>query len=286
MSLGSLSSATNAPPQTAAEPMIVRDHVRREVLGRDASRVERKAMPKFLAPAMRPLARSADAVTVRMETRAVHLSLVAGREYLPGNQRETSGYGLYSYVLFAEPPTSATRDRYLMVIKSFQELVPNINLLKQTIPPERLNITYFPVTTALPVEPETGSITPEWLLDHYNYARATGLLAKLAGDHVYEVYLVSVLKPLSEVDVAVKPYAEQDVSSVPPELVRIWVREFFVQTSQETFWQPRTGEMLVLKLRTAIAVAAQGLPEVEGALRSLGFPDVKDAMTKWITWVK
>jgi len=60
-------------------------------------------MPKLLAPAMRPFARGVDAVTVRMETGAAHLNLVAGREYLPGNQRETSGYGLYSYVLFADP---------------------------------------------------------------------------------------------------------------------------------------------------------------------------------------
>ena len=44
------------------------------------------------------------------------------------------------------------------------------------------------------------------------------------------------------------------------------MREFQNQAAQERFWEPRTMEILTLKLRTTIAVLAIGLPEVQSAV--------------------
>ena len=285
-SMPELFSETNDVPSATAmpsSPEFPSDYqIRKEVHTRSVARANRAVLPKFLEP----FAKSKDEVAVRVERMAAHANLVAGREYLPGNQSETSGYGLYSYVLFAEPPTSDTTNQYLELIKSFQELVPDINALKDIVPMDGLNITYFPVTVPPQTEQASSAVAPEWLLEHYNYARAKSLLAKLNGPHGRNLYLISTLKPLSEAGIAVKPYADQDLSWVPPELVRIWIREFFVQTSQEKFWQPRTGEALILRMRTVIAIAANGLPGVEDALRRLGLPTIDEGLKKWIIWVK
>jgi hypothetical protein len=42
--------------------------------------------------------------------------------------------------------------------------------------------------------------------------------------------------------------------------------------AQERFWEPRTAEVLTLKLRSTISVLAIGLPEVKKQLAS------------WVSW--
>jgi hypothetical protein len=66
----------------------------------------------------------------------------------------------------------------------------------------------------------------------------------------------------------------QDLSSVPLDLVTPWYEAFLNQAAQERFWEAKSGEMFVLKMRTFIGVLARGLP------------DVKSSMASWIQWLK
>jgi hypothetical protein len=111
-------------------------------------------------------------------------------------------------------------------------------------------------------------------VDHYDYARARVLLDSLPGDLREGPYLVSVLKPLAST--APREYLFQNLSFVPDDddkLISYWVREFLAQAAQERFWEPRTLDSFVLKLRTTIAVLSFGLQPVQKGLES------------WVSWI-
>jgi hypothetical protein len=186
-----------------------------------------------------------------------------GRSFLVKGAKEASGYGLYSYLLLGSRPTDATRDRYLKTLQAYLGIINDISDLEDYVTAhEALNITYLPVGVA----PEH-SPTAVWLLEHYDYARARVYLDLLPGSAKDGIYLVSCSKALS--GGSNPPYLFQDLSTVPvaPEdLVSPWVKEFLNQAAQQQFWEPRTMENLVLKLRTTIAVLAIGLPDVQNAL--------------------
>ena len=98
------------------------------------------------------------------------------------------------------------------------------------------------------------------LLEHYNFAKAQSLLGVLSGERQSGIYFVSSMKPLSENPSP--PYVIQNLTAVPTspsDLIMWWVQEFENQAAQEHFWEPRTTRMLVLRLRTTIAVLADGL---------------------------
>ena len=115
-------------------------------------------------------------------------------------------------------------------------------------------------------------VSAQWLLDNYDYAHARFLLHALPGDLTRGPYLVSSLQPLDKSTTG--PYLVQNLSSVPPHLVSLWTFEFLNQAAQEHFWEPSTGRMLVLRLRTAIGIMAEGAP------------DVRKSLNEWITLAK
>ena len=187
-----------------------------------------------------------------------------GLAYLVGTQPEDQGYGLYSYLLFASPPTHATRERYLAAVTAYVELISPIRMLEEYLLRRSLNITYLPLTVSLPesLPPED---TPRWILEHYNYTRARLLLRTLPGVHNEGPYIVSLRKPLRLGTIQTEPYLYQNLSWVPPRLIELWVKTFLNQAAQERFWEERTAQRWVLHLRTAIAILAEGLPEVRHA---------------------
>ena len=91
------------------------------------------------------------------------------------------------------------------------------------------------------------------LVDRYDYGRAETLLAHFPGPHMVGPYIVSVTRPLSKADSLPQHYLYQDLSSVPPELSVLWVKEFMAQAQEEEFWKNRTKDQFILGLRTAIA---------------------------------
>jgi len=192
-----------------------------------------------------------------------------GRSFLRKEQTEVPGYGLYSYVLFGSRPGASNRERYLRAIEAYLQAIEEINKLQVRFSKSKLNVAYLPVEVAPGPKPAAA-----WLLDHYDYVRARAWLDLLPGNHREGPYIVSVLEPLGSGSLPAR-YLFQDLSGVPAQnsdLISWWVREFMNQAAQEHFWQPRTAELFVLKMRTTIGILAVGLPEVQKALES------------WISW--
>ena len=202
-----------------------------------------------------------------------------GRSFLLPNEVETLGYGLYSYLLFGSPPTTASRERYLKAIEEYLKF-PDIARLETFNTSRRtLNITYLPVF-AVParqildrLSDERYGEVSEWILKHYDYERARVLLRGVPGSQREGPYIVSFLKPPTWSGSPARPYLYQDQSSVPPHLVSLWAKEFLNQAAQEQFWQERTAVQLVLKLRTTIGILASALPES------------RKSLDHWIAWV-
>lgn len=185
---------------------------------------------------------------------------------LQGN-REEPGYGLYSYILFGSRPTAANRERYAKVIEAYVQVIEHItNLERAGIAPHQLNVTYLPITKI----PREKRPTPEWLLEHYDYAQARAILSALPGDYRTDgPYIVSSLKPLSRVSWISGEYLYQDLSMVPPHIVALYAKEFFNQAAQERFWEQRRARQLALNLRTTLGILAQGFPEVRKGMNEL-----------------
>jgi hypothetical protein len=193
-----------------------------------------------------------------------------GGSFLVGEEPEATGFGLYSYLLFGSPPDDISRERYLQAVRAYLNLIPDmVELEKYLQRPAELNVTYLPLQVAPP-----NKASAEWVLEHYNYARARIVLRSLGDTHREGPYIVSSLKPLSGTSTVSDHYLYQDLSSVPPQLISPWVKEFMNQAAQERFWQQRSGEVLVLKMRTTIGILAAGLP------------DVRKALDEWIAWTR
>lgn len=190
---------------------------------------------------------------------------LSGRSLLEGN--ETAGYGLYTYLLFANGPDDASRERYKKAMEAYVSLMPDILALEKYAKRAELAITYAPVDAPAPK-----FVSADWILEHYDYARALVLLRAIPNAHRDGPYLVSTLTPLTGKESVSGAYLFQDLSTVPPSLASAWVKLFLNQASQERFWEPKTAALLGLQLRTAIGVMAMGLP------------DVQKSVHDWISW--
>ncbi len=191
-----------------------------------------------------------------------------GRSLLTPDQNESEGYGLYSYVLLGTPPTEHARAQYLETVRAYLQLIVDITRLVEYVPHRELNVTYMPVTQP-PAGQSVAKASAEWLLQHYDYARARVLLHALPGNLRGGPYIVSTLKPLDVAGNMPDRYLLQDLSSVLPHLISLWIKEFMNQAAQERFWEPKTAARLTLKLRTTIGVLAEGLPELHASLQQL-----------------
>lgn len=193
----------------------------------------------------------------------------SGRSFLLPDKREDEGFGLYSYLILTSRPTESERERYLDVLRVYLQQIGVIrDLLRQQLQPKELNITYVPIDATPPVMPHA-----EWLVEHYDYARADVLIGQLK-EHCKGICLISTLVPLTQ-SVDPTQFGFEDLSFVPtqpPDLIVWWIREFLAQSAQERFWDARTGKRFVLSMRTTISALA------------LGLPDVQRSVNAWITW--
>lgn len=195
---------------------------------------------------------------------------LTGRELLLSNTAEPRGYGLYSYVVFGSPPSPSTRARYLAALEAFDDF-STVQELRRYRTPEQLNVLY------LPVSKYPSQRSADALLSSYDYTRSRILLRNLRGSR-YNLnpgpYLVSSKYPLTR---GVRPNDSvivQDLSSVPPHLVNLWMREFFSAVESETEWDTGGMNRLILRLRTNIGRLAEG------------FPAVQKAMTALVSWIR
>jgi len=194
------------------------------------------------------------------------------RAYLASDQREETGYAVYSYLLLGARPDSASAGRFRRAITEFVRLSEDIDAFHAAQRQERgtFNMNYLPVTRAIR-EPH-----PDSVLKYYDYATAQVLLRKLPERTASGPYLVSVPRtPLSRLDSLPARSIVQDLSTVPDAVVAPWVRRFLDLATQERFDGGGSMQRFVLSLRTGIGVAALGLSEVT------------DSLVKWRdTWGK
>jgi len=230
------------------------------------------------------------------------LSRITESSFLTPVQEEKPGYGLYSYVLFGAPPDSFDSNRwhrYYQTILAFLTLPP-AGATEKYVPPQGLNLTFLPVTLSAQELPSIRYVPiqfrfdPERMAAHvrehqaggkpfaghgssngdnacmlvssYDYARAQKLLSMLPGPHLEGPYIVSVEQPLGNASSLPARYLYQDLSSVPPELVNLWFKEFMVQAQEQEFWKTRTQEQFILRLRTVIGIASQQVPDFRGTI--------------------
>jgi hypothetical protein len=198
----------------------------------------------------------------RGASNGVELGSEAARALLVKGRTERKGYGLYSYILARRPMDAGGNDRLKEVLKNYLKL-EDVNLEKAFKLLE-LNITYVPVTgrsTAIPPD-------LDWILKNYDYSEASFLLKELKqeGDGPY---IVSSIQPLEGADKPPETYIVQDLSTVPISIIPLWMKQFRSQTTQQRVWEKKTIGDMALKMRTAIAIAAEGLPTVQKAVAAM-----------------
>jgi hypothetical protein len=181
----------------------------------------------------------------------------AGRTFLIGGQPSPPGYGLYSYVLLGAGPTNASRERYLKTIEAWWNLVPELAELEKYLDKEQLNVMLLPSRV-----PSQVRVSPDRLLENYDYARARVLLRAIGRQGRDGPYFVSTVQPLDSDVSPSGPYLFQDLSTIPPALATAWTKEFINQAAQQRFWEERTAQMLGLRMRTTLRVLAIGLDEL------------------------
>lgn len=193
-----------------------------------------------------------------------------GRSFLLEGQQEAAGFGLYSYVLFGIPPVDElSRQRYLEIVKAYSSLIGDMASLEKYFEKSKLNVTYLPLTVS------SGSrfpqdVTPEWILEHYNYDRARYLLRGLPGGTLQGAYIISYAKPLTAVESISNQYLKVDLSGVYPGLVPQSVKEFLNQAAREHYWENSlTLTRLALNMRNVIAGLARAYKAQRPAMKEL-----------------
>jgi hypothetical protein len=196
---------------------------------------------------------------------ATSMRVETGRAFLLPGRTEQSGYAVYSYVLLRGAPSPDNRERYVATLTAFRDEIPTIERFHGRVPPDQLNITY------LPFDPRKG-VTPsdeieKWLVA-YDYVTARVLLRAVRDATKDGPYIVSYDRPLSQIgrELGREDILLQDLSWVPPEVIRLWVKEFMIQASKPgAFAKEDPWRQFVLELRSGIEVAADGFPEVKKA---------------------
>ncbi len=205
-----------------------------------------------------------------------------GRDLLFPLEIERKGHPLYSYLLFA----GASRDerderaRFKSAVKAYVSQVRTTEALQKSgAAPASINIFYAPLkeifedtspaSMRLHFAQRSADEQIEILTRLYDHARAEVLMGqlRLRGNGPF---IVSVLRPLSDGAVDQdEAFLVQDLSSVPPKLVGLWIDEFKRQVVQEATDSPEHLRRFALTLRTKISVLAEGFAITKSAVAEM-----------------
>jgi hypothetical protein len=225
---------------------------------------------------------SAQIAVIEASNRGGGEPLISTRALLPPAVREASDYGLYSYVIFAAPPTDQETDLFHAILKSYLTLLRSQDRLESccpdAFPHRRLNVTHVPVQQAPPDDFDQREPDDQvaWIRNHYDYDRAFAWLTRLrdlpdADPSLRDgtVWIVSCRRPLGGKEDP-RPGFYMDLSAVPVQFIPQRARIFASQTMQPRDYNPHSIALLRLDLRIAIFRAAEGLEAVSAAIKTLG----------------
>ncbi|MEN8123307.1 MAG: hypothetical protein ABFS35_23420 [Bacteroidota bacterium] len=203
-----------------------------------------------------------------------------GRNYLVSGEYEQEGFGLYSYILFTENPDKNDSLKYAALLSAYLNKIPEVNQLLKYVSSDSINNVYLPVMEdPYYINGLNDSEQIDTLIEIYDYARAQAYLNKFEEDLTYGPYIISYNIPLSQAGNIKSKYLLQDLSSVHPEVVTLWVDEFLKQSSQEAYWDEEYLRNFSNDLRNAIAIAADGLKSTVESLKWW-----EENLPAWITF--
>lgn len=241
----------------------------RKALGKFGGLLGGKVMDKGIAQAAsKPSPKAAATAAQPSPVAATGGHLLSAREFLFSGQAEASGYPLYSYLLFnREDLEGSVYQRRIAAVQGYLQLLPPVKDVSADIAKEDINIFYLPLKASLPgadpaaLEAYVAKLKPNSLakhiLDNYDFSHARVLLHRsgLEGDGPF---IVTAIRPLSKN--SVKPdetVLTQDLSHVPPELVKLWVQQFKYEAARWRTGESTTLRKFALHLRTEISVLAE-----------------------------
>lgn len=193
---------------------------------------------------------------------------VSARDFLYAAQNEEPGYGLYSYILLANaaPNGSVQLERNRAALAVYLTSLREKSEFQGRIDPANINLTYLPERAKVTGDPTE----PDSHLTLYDYARAEVYLRKVQQRHGDGPILVSTVTPLSSpAPIDPQKLIFQDLSSIPPKMVRLWMENFLAQAEQEQFWVRRSRAEFILNLRTFIARGGDETTNMASALASI-----------------
>ena len=192
-------------------------------------------------------------------------SHLTGRAFLVGDEKEESGFGLYTYLLFPRQPSPAERERALRILGSYAKL-PEIAEVRRSFRKDQLNITYVPVVRRRWLVNDG----PESILKRYNFELAASLLTRLGIKQMRGPYVISTLKPLLESTKV--PFLLQDLSGVEADNAAAWSTIFSSELTRRHFWDPAIGNQVAQAIRQSMAV------------KWGEFPEFVNNLNYWIVW--
>ena len=199
------------------------------------------------------------------------------RYFLPAGTSEPTGYGLYSYVLFAHPPSDQEMPAYRAIVKAYLQMLAE----GPTTPaqPELLNATFLPVKRRMRPQlsqlgtKRSSNMPSDEQLEHliretYDYDRAGEFLDKLKHVHTGGPYIVSNRTALSLATGLQETYLDQDITACgsSPEFAGAWVR-LFERSAAEQNWSSKKLSVFTMDLIAIISKAGEQVSIAEPAIQ-------------------
>jgi hypothetical protein len=186
-----------------------------------------------------------------------------GYAYLLRGGSEESGYGLYSYILFDHHPTAEEYDRFVALLVAVLAR-PTVGSLERYVSRQHINVTEIPLdvdrTAAIPQwpSPEQYPKMADWILDNYDYGRATAILGSLPQRAGPGPVIISVLHAANPNEQP-HPVFFQDLSRAQPRVMATYVAEFVQQAGRDRFWDEPALAAFGVGLSNFLQTAANGL---------------------------
>ena len=185
---------------------------------------------------------------------------LTGYAFLLRGQAEESGYGLYSYILLDHHPSAEEHDRFVALLVAVLAR-PTVGSLQSYVSRQHINVTEIPLEVDRPEEIARAQ-TPEkmagWILDNYDYGRATAILGSLPQRAGPGPVIISVLHPANPEE-SPRPVFFQDLSHAQPKVMATYVGQFVQQAGKERFWDEPALAAFSVGLSNFLETAANGL---------------------------